>query len=84
VWSSGWCSQTLLEPDTAAGCEQASISRRDMAERGSGRETVGFGDQGTELKLGLFQKEVRMEGAAAPHVGNHGSPETHCRRSEGN
>jgi len=55
-----------------------------MAERGSGRETVGFGDQGTELKLGLFQKEVRMEGAAAPHVGNHGSPETHCCRSEGN
>lgn len=74
----------LFEAHTGAGSEQASISLKDMAERCSGIETVGFGDQGTEVKLGLFQKKVNMEGAAAPHVGNHGSPENHCRRSERN
>lgn len=72
----------LSEVHTGAGSEQVSISLKDMAERGSGIETVGFGDQGTEVTLGLFQKKVQMEGAAAPHVGNHGSPENDCRRSE--
>lgn len=53
-------------------------------EENSGVYTVGFGDRGAEVKPGLFQKMVHMEGDAALHVGNHGSRAKHCRKSERN
>lgn len=68
----------LFEAYTDAGSEQASISLN------SGIDVVGFGDRGTEVKPGLFQKEAHTEEAAALHVGNHSSGEKHCRKSERN
>lgn len=73
----------LFEEHTDGGSEQVSISLKGMVERDSGLETVGFGEQGTEVKQGIFQK-VHMEEAAAPHVGNHGSREKRCHRSDRN
>lgn len=71
----------LFEEHTDADSEQVSISLKGMVGRDSG--VGGFGEQGTEVKQGIFQK-AHMEEAAAPHVGNHGSREKDCCRSERN
>lgn len=78
------CLQVLFEAYTDPGSVQASISLKSMVEGNSGEHIVGFGDQGTEVKSGLFQKKAHTERAAALHVGNHGSREKHCRKSERN